>query len=136
MKDEKDLEDLRHRQRRAVLRALTGLSDPRRAEPYYALVARGGVITKEETNEILRKDDLPEIQTDAELNEILKGSMSNVPHDVRKFHAAVVAKLLEENRCSTLAELMDKQRLDWNELEGLIAQRCAKAKGILLRSLI
>jgi hypothetical protein len=126
------LSDLRYCQRLAVLRALTGLSNPGTAEPYYALVARGGVITKEEINEILRGAGLPESETDGEVDAILKGSLSNVPCDVRKFHACVVAKLLQEGKCGTLAELMEKQSLDWNGLETLINQRCQRAKGIFV----
>jgi hypothetical protein len=99
-------------------------------------VARGGTIAKEEMNEILRKADLPEVQTDAEVDEILKGCLSNVPPDVREFHAAVVEKILQENACATLAELMDKRRLDWNGLETLIAQRCKRVKGLMQLSLI
>jgi hypothetical protein len=136
MKNSSNLEELRHRQRLAVLRALTGLSDAQTAEPYYALVARGGHITKEEINEILGTANLPEVQTDSEVDEILKGSLSNVPSDVRTFHAAVVAKLLQESECASLAQLMEKQRLDWNGLEALILSRCKKAKGILLLSLV
>jgi hypothetical protein len=123
---EQTKEARRQQQRMAVLRGLTGLSDPRSAELYYALAAHGGALSKDELNEILITANLPIAATDAEAEDIL--GISRVPLSVRKFHASVVATLLAEAKCSSLAELMHSQQLNWGDVETLISQRCKTGK--------
>jgi hypothetical protein len=123
---EQTKEALRHQQRMAVLRGLTGLSDLRSAELYYALAAHGGTLSKDELNKILINANLPIAATDAEAEDILR--VSRIPLSVRKFHASVVAQLLADAKCASLAELVHSQQLNWGDLETLISQRCKTAK--------